>query len=213
MSAPLVSVLMPVRNARPYLAEAVRAVLGQTEQDFELLVCDDASEDGSMEVVEAFRDPRIRMLRGPETPGVVGAVNTCIDAARGVPREHGCRRPHASATLREADPDSARPSRDRRVRHMDDVVRAGRSRSVHPPGTPRGDRLRPAVSSVPDQRHRDVPCIPAGRDRSALATGLSAGGRLRLAAAALPRDALRERPGAAVRVPHPSGADPGRARA
>ncbi|MBL0174856.1 MAG: glycosyltransferase [Ignavibacteria bacterium] len=83
MSAPLVSVLMPVRNARPYLAEAVRAVLGQTEQDFELLVCDDASEDGSMEVVEAFRDPRIRMLRGPETPGVVGAVNTCIDAARG----------------------------------------------------------------------------------------------------------------------------------
>jgi glycosyltransferase involved in cell wall biosynthesis len=83
MSAPLVSVLMPVRNARPTIAEAVRAVLGQTMQDFELLVCDDASTDGSMEVVEAFGDPRIRILRGEGRAGVVDAVNACIDAARG----------------------------------------------------------------------------------------------------------------------------------
>ena len=61
---PRVSVVMPVRNAMPYLDMAVESILGQTLQNFEFVVLDDASTDGSTERLRewASRDPRIRLI-------------------------------------------------------------------------------------------------------------------------------------------------------
>jgi glycosyltransferase involved in cell wall biosynthesis len=50
---PAVSVMMPVYNALPYVAEAVRSILTQTMGDFELVVIDDGSTDGSKQLLEA----------------------------------------------------------------------------------------------------------------------------------------------------------------
>ena len=64
---PLVSVIMTVYNEVDVVGAAIESVLGQTLQDFELLVVDDASTDGSLEVIESYaaRDFRIRTIRNP----------------------------------------------------------------------------------------------------------------------------------------------------
>ena len=61
---PRVSVVMPVHNAMPYLDIAVESILGQTFQNFEFVILDDASTDGSKERLRewAARDPRIRLI-------------------------------------------------------------------------------------------------------------------------------------------------------
>lgn len=62
---PLVSVVIPVYNTREYLPACLESVLSQTMGDFELLLVDDGSTDGSLEVEEAYaaRDGRVRVLR------------------------------------------------------------------------------------------------------------------------------------------------------
>ena len=61
MSAPSLTVLMPVYNAATHLEDAIASVLAQSFEDFELLLMDDGSTDESMEVVRGFRDKRIRI--------------------------------------------------------------------------------------------------------------------------------------------------------
>src|SRR5258707_685838 len=75
---------MPVYNARRYVAEAARSVLGQTFTDFEFVVIDDGSTDGSAEVVEqaAAGDPRLRLVR-QQNKGVSAASNLGTELARG----------------------------------------------------------------------------------------------------------------------------------
>ncbi|PKV62616.1 glycosyltransferase involved in cell wall biosynthesis [Pontibacter ramchanderi] len=65
------SVIIPVHNKLPHLERSVNSVLNQTHQNFELLLIDDASTDGSSEKLKTFRDPRIRLLRR-DTPGPGG---------------------------------------------------------------------------------------------------------------------------------------------
>ena len=75
---------MPVYNARRYLAEAVRSVLGQTLTDFELILVDDGSTDGSARVIDAFAraDDRVRLVRRPNA-GVTRSLNEGIALSRG----------------------------------------------------------------------------------------------------------------------------------
>ena len=81
---PLVSVLLPVRDEAPYLAGALASLSAQTLEDFEVLVVDDGSTDGSAEVAaeHARADPRFRVLRGPAR-GLVAALERARGAARG----------------------------------------------------------------------------------------------------------------------------------
>jgi glycosyltransferase involved in cell wall biosynthesis len=84
MDAPRVSVLMPAYNAVPYVRHAVASVLAQTYPDFELIVVDDGSADGTADsCLEAFGcDPRCRVISRPNT-GIVGALNEGFTAAEG----------------------------------------------------------------------------------------------------------------------------------
>ena len=82
---PRVSVVMTVYNGERYLAEAIASVLGQTYADFELIIVDDGSTDGSRGIIEAYarRDPRIRLLPLADNQGMASARNRGIERARG----------------------------------------------------------------------------------------------------------------------------------
>ena len=72
---PPLSVVMPVHNALPHLDEAVRSILDQSFGDFEYLILDDGSTDGSTERLRewAGRDSRIRLLEGDRRLGPAGS--------------------------------------------------------------------------------------------------------------------------------------------
>jgi glycosyltransferase involved in cell wall biosynthesis len=74
---------MPVKNALPYLDDAIASVLRQTREDFEFIIGDDASTDGSSErlAVWAQRDARIKLMRRAVSDGPVGSSNWVAFAA------------------------------------------------------------------------------------------------------------------------------------
>jgi glycosyltransferase involved in cell wall biosynthesis len=82
---PVVSVLVPVFNGEQFLAECLDSILAQDFFDYELLIADDGSTDGSIEIIERYaaRDPRIRWWRNPANLGLTGNFNCCLRAARG----------------------------------------------------------------------------------------------------------------------------------
>jgi glycosyltransferase involved in cell wall biosynthesis len=83
MSAPLLTVLMPVYNAARHLEDAIASVLAQSFEDFELLLVDDGSTDESTEVVRGFRDKRIRIETQAKNVGLIETLNSGIGMARG----------------------------------------------------------------------------------------------------------------------------------
>ncbi|MEI8182896.1 MAG: glycosyltransferase [Desulfomonile sp.] len=60
-TVPLVSVVMPSYNHERYVGEAIESVLAQSVDDFEIIIIDDGSSDGSVNVVKKFSDTRIRL--------------------------------------------------------------------------------------------------------------------------------------------------------
>jgi glycosyltransferase involved in cell wall biosynthesis len=84
VDSPVVSVLMPARNAELTIGEALKSVMFQSMSDWELLVINDASTDGTETVVlkHAGRDSRIRLLQSNGS-GEPAARNVGLDAARG----------------------------------------------------------------------------------------------------------------------------------
>jgi glycosyltransferase involved in cell wall biosynthesis len=80
MSPARVAVLLCVYNGEPHLADAVRSVLGQTFPDFELLIIDDASTDGSAATLASFDDPRIRVIRNAVNLGLTRSLNRGLAA-------------------------------------------------------------------------------------------------------------------------------------
>ncbi|MBO4401419.1 MAG: glycosyltransferase family 2 protein [Selenomonadaceae bacterium] len=79
-----ISVVMPLYNAERFLELSVRSVLEQTFKDFELILVDDCSTDGTLAVAESFDDARIKILRNEKNLGTPGAArNVGFDAAQG----------------------------------------------------------------------------------------------------------------------------------
>lgn len=78
---PRVTVLMPTYNVAPWVEEAVRSVLNQTYQDFELLVIDDASTDDTLDRVRTFNDLRIRIAAFTDNVGLADNLNRGLDIA------------------------------------------------------------------------------------------------------------------------------------
>ena len=77
-----VSVIIPVYNAEKYVAGTINSVLSQTYREIEILIIDDGSPDGSIEICQNFKDSRIKIIR-QENRGLSGARNTGIRHAQG----------------------------------------------------------------------------------------------------------------------------------
>jgi glycosyltransferase involved in cell wall biosynthesis len=72
---PKVTVLMPTYNVAPYVKEAVESVLRQTYSGFDLLVIDDCSTDGTLDVVRSINDSRIRIVQNEYNLGLADNLN------------------------------------------------------------------------------------------------------------------------------------------
>lgn len=84
-SLPLVSVIMPAYNGQEYVEQAIRSVMDQTVQDWELLVIDDGSTDNTRAIVEGLsrEDSRISLIRNEANMGVAKTRNRGLALSKG----------------------------------------------------------------------------------------------------------------------------------
>jgi glycosyltransferase involved in cell wall biosynthesis len=80
---PLVSVCIPTYNTARYLSQAIESVLSQDYEDYELVICDNASTDDTPEVCARYQHSRVRYLRFEVNLNQPGSFNRCLDQARG----------------------------------------------------------------------------------------------------------------------------------
>ena len=80
---PKISIILPNYNNEKYLKEAIESVLKQTYTNFELIIVDDASTDGSLEIIRAFNDKRIKVITSEVNRHVAYASNLGIQYASG----------------------------------------------------------------------------------------------------------------------------------
>ncbi|NNV07975.1 glycosyltransferase [Geobacillus sp. MMMUD3] len=83
MINPIVSVVMPVYNALPWINESINSILNQTFENFELIIIDDGSVDGTREFLKNINDSRIVRYFFSENRGIVSALNKGISLAKG----------------------------------------------------------------------------------------------------------------------------------
>lgn len=98
VTAPTVSVGLPVYNGERYVAEAIESILGQTWRDLELIICDNASTDATEQICRGYarRDARVRYERADANVGLARNFNRCVELARGryfkwLPHDDLCR--------------------------------------------------------------------------------------------------------------------------
>lgn len=80
---PAVSVIMPAYNCGPFVAKAIESILGQTFIDFELIVCDDGSDDNTWDVIQSYTDGRIRKYRNDVNKGYLATYNYLLTLTAG----------------------------------------------------------------------------------------------------------------------------------
>ena len=74
------SVVIPLYNKEAYVAQTLKSVVGQTYQNFEIIVVNDCSTDNSFDIVKAVQDHRIKIIEHNEIKGVSASRNTGINA-------------------------------------------------------------------------------------------------------------------------------------
>ena len=132
---PEVSVILAVRNGRSELPKAIGTIFAQTFVNFELIVVDNGSTDGTSAFLTTIEDPRLRIFDHAE-PGLAGALNYGIARARG------------RYVARQDHDDWARPTRiERQVQFLD----------AHPDHALLGTRAEIWVGDIPDHRYHDHP--------------------------------------------------------
>ncbi len=80
---PGISVIMAVHNGERYLGRAMESVLGQTFGDFEFIIVDDGSTDGSSAIIRSYADPRIRSVSNGRNIGLTRSLNVALGLASG----------------------------------------------------------------------------------------------------------------------------------
>ena len=84
MDAPKLSVVMPVYNGRAFLAQSITSILSQTFQDYEFVILDDGSTDGSGDIIRewALKDSRIKVFESTTCSGLSGSANYSVSKCR-----------------------------------------------------------------------------------------------------------------------------------
>ena len=83
MTTPSITVLMSVYNGERYLGQAIESILCQSYDDFEFLIVNDGSTDGTRDVIHSYDDPRIRLIENEANLGLARSLNHGIESARG----------------------------------------------------------------------------------------------------------------------------------
>lgn len=78
-----ITVAIPVFNGEKYIRKSIQSVLEQTYTDFELIVTDDGSVDGTMDIVRSFSDPRLKIVCDGQHKGLAIRLNEQIAMAQG----------------------------------------------------------------------------------------------------------------------------------
>ena len=77
------SVFMPVYNAGEYLKVAIESILNQDFKDFEFVIVNDGSTDGSLDIIKSYSDTRIRLIDNPKNLGLIGSLNIGMEQCKG----------------------------------------------------------------------------------------------------------------------------------
>jgi glycosyltransferase involved in cell wall biosynthesis len=80
---PEISVILPVYNAGLHLSQSIISILEQKFSDFEFIIIDDASTDGSYKTIQSFSDDRIKSFKNTFNQGLIGTLNRALDLATG----------------------------------------------------------------------------------------------------------------------------------
>ena len=83
MTAPTVSVLMPVYNGDKFMHEAIDSIINQSYKNFEFIIINDGSDDNSSEIISSYKDSRIRLIDNKKNIGLVSSLNRGLDVVRG----------------------------------------------------------------------------------------------------------------------------------
>ena len=83
MKPPLVSIVIASYNHAAFIQDCVQSVIDQDFQDFEIVITDDGSSDGTVQCLKAMANPRIHLNTFPENRGACAAINDAIGRARG----------------------------------------------------------------------------------------------------------------------------------
>jgi glycosyltransferase involved in cell wall biosynthesis len=83
MANPVITIAMPFYNSAATLELSVRSLLNQSYDDFELLLCDDGSDDQGLAIARSFHDPRVICWSDGRRRRLAARLNECIDRARG----------------------------------------------------------------------------------------------------------------------------------
>lgn len=78
-----ISVIMSVYNGMPYLSEAVESILAQTYKNFEFIIVDDASTDGTWQYLTDLRDSRVKLIKNKKNLGLAKSLNIALRQAQG----------------------------------------------------------------------------------------------------------------------------------
>lgn len=82
----MVSIIMGIYNCEDTLPEAIDSILAQTYTDWELIMCDDASRDSTLEIAQSYSDKypsKIRVLHNEKNLMLAASLNRCIELVRG----------------------------------------------------------------------------------------------------------------------------------
>jgi len=85
MNSPLVSICIPTYNGEKYLKECLDSCIDQTFKNYEIIICDDCSSDGTIKIIEEYAKifPQIILFQNDENLGLVGNWNRCIHHSNG----------------------------------------------------------------------------------------------------------------------------------
>jgi len=81
MNPPAISIVMPVYNGMEYLRLAIDSVLAQEFQDYELIIWNDCSTDKSLEIINAYNDPRIKAFSSHRNGGLFKTINLGVQSS------------------------------------------------------------------------------------------------------------------------------------